>query len=190
MEENKIFIFWIHFNGSSGSNSYYSSEMTLDFGEFNKDIKSIGKPRKICNCGELSSVSINLSNKKTFNMKIKDIKNIIFKYPEGKEYFNDHLKDYIDYDNYVIDFYKVLKNAFKNNYNTFEFNGKNIAILTNEIEIDIEKIVNEFIDKLKLEGYIFDIQYKTIEDRSSEISFKYENTKQLEDFELFMNCEI
>lgn len=124
---SKVGIIWFNFSLSTSSNGPVSSGLSL----LTADLvdTNIGRPHSICNCGGLRKRSINVTNRRNTYLAIKDVKT------------HDALNIEI--------FYRLLKQTIKEYYQTFDFEGQNMAVLIDEGErFDDLKILEAFKVKL------------------------------------------
>jgi len=137
---SKVVILWFNFSLSTS----YPGPVSSGFSLYTADLvdKDIGNQHSICNCGELRKRSINVTKRRNTYLDIKNIRT-----HDGNN--SQFLKIEI--------FYELLEQTIKEHYNqTFDFEGRNMAVLVNENEqFDDLKILEAF--KVRLgEFYQFD----------------------------------
>ncbi len=128
-----IKVIWVNFSGSCSSSRLfqslyrYSSQMSLLIG----DLKEGG--------GELASCKANIENIINYDINIKDIM------------LNN---SYVDYSIFQRKFYEIFKSLIKERFSDSFDSGRNLALVCEE-ELDVDRIVTEFLARLTANGYSF-----------------------------------
>lgn len=145
---SKVVILWFNF---SSSTSYPHGPVSSGFSLYTADLvsKDIGQHQhSICNCGCLRKRYINVTNRRSTYLDIKNIRT-----HDGRSVVNKRNLRLLE----IELFYKLLQDTIKEHYNqTFNLEGQNMAVFIDESErFDDLKILESF--KVKLgEFYQFD----------------------------------